>query len=150
PWAADYRVRDLAGEFAERLREELDFRVEARNATEIGGRLAAEGGIRAPVVHEELTTRRVLTMEWFDGVSVRRAEQVDALGVDRRALADSLLRCALEQMLVDGHFHADPHPGNVLVLGDGGLGLIDFGATGRLDPIQQTSLREMVLAVSLR
>ncbi|MGH9278075.1 MAG: ABC1 kinase family protein, partial [Acidimicrobiales bacterium] len=150
PWAAEYRVGELAAEFAERLREELDFRVEARNAIEIGGRLGTDGRVRAPRVHEELTTGRVLTMEWFDGVSVRQSAQVDALGVDRQALADALLRCSLQQMLVDGHFHADPHPGNVLVLADGSLGLIDWGATGRLDPIQQTSLRELVLAVSLR
>jgi ubiquinone biosynthesis protein len=158
-WAAEYHALDLAHEFTDRLREELDFRIEARNATEIGGTLAASGDgagaghrpVRVPRVYDELTTVRVLTMEWLDGVSVRQGDRVDALGVDRRALAEALLRCALQQMLVDGHFHADPHPGNVLVLADGsGLGLIDFGATGRLDPIQQTSLREMVLAVSQR
>jgi ubiquinone biosynthesis protein len=148
-WAAEYHVVELAQEFAARLREELDFRIEARNATEIGGRIGA-GPVRVPRVYEELTTARVLTMEWLDGVSVRQADRVDALGVDRTALAEALLRCSLEQMLVDGHFHADPHPGNVLVLGPGRLGLIDFGATGRLDAVEQSSLREMVLAVSQR
>jgi ubiquinone biosynthesis protein len=150
-WAAEYRVLELANEFADRLREELDFRIEARNATIIGGRIGdGTGPVRVPRVHDELTTARVLTMEWLDGVSVRQADRVDALGVDRPALAEALLRCSLQQMLVDGHFHADPHPGNVLVLGDGRLGLIDFGATGRLDPVEQSSLREMVLAVSQR
>jgi ubiquinone biosynthesis protein len=150
-WAAEYRVLELANEFADRLREELDFRIEARNATIIGGRIGdGTGPVRVPRVHDELTTARVLTMEWLDGVSVRQADRVDALGVDRPALAEALLRCSLQQMLVDGHFHADPHPGNVLVLGDGRLGLIDFGATGRLDAVEQSSLREMVLAVSQR
>jgi predicted unusual protein kinase regulating ubiquinone biosynthesis (AarF/ABC1/UbiB family) len=65
-------------------------------------------------------------------------------------LAEALLRCALRQMLVDGRFHADPHPGNVLVLADGRLGLIDFGAAGRLDPLQQASMREMLVAVQQR
>jgi predicted unusual protein kinase regulating ubiquinone biosynthesis (AarF/ABC1/UbiB family) len=65
-------------------------------------------------------------------------------------LAEALLRCALRQMLVDGHFHADPHPGNVLVLADGRLGLIDLGAAGRLDPLQQASMREMLVAVQQR
>jgi ubiquinone biosynthesis protein len=147
-WAAEYHVLDLAEEFADRLREELDFRIEARNATEIGGRLDATGPVRIPRVYIELTTARLLVMEWFDGVSVRQSDDVDRLGLDRDALAGALLRCALTQMLVDGHFHADPHPGNVLVLPDGRLGLIDFGATGRLDPLQQSSLREMMLAVS--
>ena len=154
-WASGYRVVELAEEFADRLREELDFRIEARNATLIGSRIGAgtgdgAGPVIVPRVHEELTTARVLTMEWLDGVSVRQAGQVDALGVDRPALAEALLRCSLQQMLVDGHFHADPHPGNVLVLGPARLGLIDFGATGRLDPVEQSSLREMVLAVSQR
>ena len=149
-WAAEYHVLELANEFADRLREELDFRIEARNATEIGGRIGAEGPVRVPRVYDELTTARVLTMEWLDGVSVRQAERVDAMGADRPALAEALLRCSLQQMLVDGHFHADPHPGNVLILDPDRLGLIDFGATGRLDAVEQTSLREMFLAVSQR
>src|SRR5439155_1148681 len=83
-------------------------------------------------------------------LSVRDTDRVDALGIDRPALADALFRCALQQMLVDGHFHSDPHPGNVLVLADGRLGLIDFGAAGRLDMVQQSSLRQMLFAVSQR
>jgi len=156
PWAGEYRVLELAGEFADRLREELDFRIEARNATEIAARLAAPAGagaggeVRIPRVHQELSGPRVLVMEWLDGVSVRQAERVDALGVDRARLAEQLLRCALHQMLVDGHFHADPHPGNVMVLADGTLGLIDFGAAGRLDPLEQSSLRAMLVAVNQR
>ena len=89
-------------------------------------------------------------MEWLDGTSVRDARQLEAQGVDRAALAEGLLRCALNQMLVEGHFHADPHPGNVMVLRDGRIGLIDFGLAGRLDPLQQSSLREMLVAVNRR
>jgi ubiquinone biosynthesis protein len=144
-WAAQYRVSELAEEFAARLREELDFRGEARNATEIASRMTPDAGVRVPAVHGELTTARVLVMEWLDGVSVAKLSGRD---VDRKALADVLLRTALTHMLVDGHFHADPHPGNVMVLGDGRLGLIDFGATGRLDPMGQSSLRAMVVAVA--
>ncbi|HEX2273193.1 MAG TPA: AarF/ABC1/UbiB kinase family protein [Acidimicrobiales bacterium] len=147
PWAAEYHVLDLAHEFADRLREELDFRIEARNAIEIAERLSAVSRVRIPRVHRELSSARVLVLEWLDGVSVRQSERIDVLGFDRAALADQLLRCCLQQMLVDGHFHADPHPGNVMVLEDGSLGLIDFGAAGRLDPMQQSSLRAMMVAV---
>jgi ubiquinone biosynthesis protein len=148
-WASHYRVMDLAEEFADRLREELDFRGEARNATEIAARLPAGSGVRIPKVHGELTTARVLVMEWLDGVSVGKlAGGAGRDDLDRKELADRLLRVALTQMLVDGHFHADPHPGNVMVLGDGTVGLIDFGATGRLDPMQQSSLRAMMVAVA--
>jgi predicted unusual protein kinase regulating ubiquinone biosynthesis (AarF/ABC1/UbiB family) len=107
-WGADYHVTDLAGEFADRLREELDFRLEARNAIEIAAAMAATDQVHLPAVHSELSTPRVLVMEWLDGVSVREVERIDALGLDRARLAEALLRCALRQMLVDGRFHADP------------------------------------------
>ena len=149
-WGADYHVTELVGEFADRLREELDFRQEARNATEIAAGLSASDEVHVPVVNRELSTARVLVMEWLDGVSVRETGRIEAMGLDRAKLADALLRCALKQMLVDGRFHADPHPGNVLVLEGGRLGLIDFGATGRLDALQQSSLREMLVAVQQR
>ena len=149
-WGAEYRVTELVGEFAERLREELDFRQEARNAGEIAAGLAGTEGVHVPAVDAELSTARVLVMEWLDGVSVRERDRIDALGVDRARLAEALLRCALQQMLVAGRFHADPHPGNVLVLADGRLGLIDFGATGRLDALQQASMRDMLVAVQQR
>jgi ubiquinone biosynthesis protein len=147
-WASEYHVAELVEEFSERLREELDFRVEARNAVEMAERLDPEGGVVIPAVDQELSTERVLVMEWFDGVSVREVEKIDAMGLDRRELAESLLRCCLQQMLVDGHFHADPHPGNVLVLPNGTIGLIDFGATGRLDALEGSSLRQIMYAVS--
>jgi ubiquinone biosynthesis protein len=144
-WGRRYRLTELAGEFAARLREELDFRLEARAATEIGGTCAPRDAVRVPRVYDELTTRRVLTQEWLDGVGVAAA----GTALDGRAeeLADGLLRCVLAQMLIDGRFHADPHPGNVLLLRDGRLGLIDFGAAGRLDVLQQAGLRDLFLAI---
>jgi ubiquinone biosynthesis protein len=94
-WGAGYHVTDLADEFAERVREELDFRLEARNATEIAAAMDAGDQVHVPVVHSELSTARVLVMEWLDGVSVREVERIDALGLDRSRLAEALLRCAL-------------------------------------------------------
>ncbi|HEY4400796.1 MAG TPA: AarF/UbiB family protein, partial [Acidimicrobiia bacterium] len=149
-WGAEYRVCDLADEFAERLREELDFEIEARNASDIGANLDDAGDVRIPGVFHDLTTRRVLVMEWLDGVSVRDTDAIDELGVDRRELAEDLLRCMLQQMLVDAQYHADPHPGNVMVLRDGRLALIDFGAASRIDPLQQTAFRDVMVGVSQR
>ena len=149
-WGAEYRVCDLADEFAERLREELDFEIEARNASDIAANLDDGSDVRIPAVLHDLTTRRVLVMEWLDGVSVRDIEAIDELGVDRRELAEDLLRCMLQQMLVDAQYHADPHPGNVMVLRDGRLALIDFGAASRIDPLQQTAIRDVMVGVSQR
>jgi ubiquinone biosynthesis protein len=150
-WGAEYRVSDLADEFAERLREELDFEIEARNASDIAANLSGDSSdVRIPGVYHDLTTRRVLVMEWLDGVSVRETDAIDELGVDRRELAEELLRCMMQQMLVDAQYHADPHPGNVMVLRDGRLALIDFGAASRIDPLQQSAIREVMLGVAQR
>jgi ubiquinone biosynthesis protein len=149
-WGADYHVVDLADEFSERLREELDFEIEARNAADIAANLDGTSDVRIPGVFHDLTTRRVLVMEWLDGVSVREKDKIDELGIDRDALAEDLLRCMMQQMLVDAQYHADPHPGNVMVLRDGRLALIDFGAASRIDPLQQTAIRDVMVGVAQR
>jgi ubiquinone biosynthesis protein len=149
-WGAEYQACDLADEFSERLREELDFDVEARNAADIAANRDDDSGVRIPAVFHDLTSRRVLVMEWLDGVSVRETDAIDALGVDRRELAEELLRCMMQQMLVDAQYHADPHPGNVMVLRNGRLALIDFGAASRIDPVQQTAIREVMVGVAQR
>jgi len=149
-WGAEYHVQELVGEFSGRLREELDFRIEARNAHSIAAALPDNSRIYVPQVYDELTTSRVLVMEWIDGTSVRDVVWADGQAAARKKLADYLLRTFLEQMLKDGVFHADPHPGNVMLLGDGRLALIDFGAAGRLDPVEQASLRDMMAGVSRR
>jgi ubiquinone biosynthesis protein len=149
-WGAEYRVRDLVTEFSTRLREELDFRIEARNARAIATSLPNGSRVSVPDVYTDLSTSRVLVMEWLDGVSVREVAWGEARAADRTKIADILLRTFLEQMLQDGVFHADPHPGNVMLLADGRLALIDFGAAGRLDAVQQAALRELMAGVSRR
>ena len=95
----------------------------------------------------DLSTSRVLVQERLVGVSVADRANIARAGVDEVALADRLVMAMTRHMLTDGHFHADPHPGNVMLLEDGDLGLIDFGATGRIDPLQRAALLEMTLAV---
>jgi ubiquinone biosynthesis protein len=149
-WGHEYRVDDLVAEFSDRLREELDYRIEARNAHAIASTMPSDAHIRIPVVYDELSTSRVLVMEWLDGASVRQVDWSETRTAERVKFADSLLRAFLEQMLQEGVFHADPHPGNVMLLADGQLALIDFGAVGRLDPVQQAALRDLMAGVSRR
>jgi ubiquinone biosynthesis protein len=149
-WGREYGVDELVDEFSARLREELDYRIEARNAHSVASTMPADARIRVPYVYEELSTSRVLVMEWLDGTSVREVDWGAARIADRVKLADSLLQAFLEQMLQEGVFHADPHPGNVMLLADGRLALIDFGAVGRLDPVQQAALRDLMAGVSRR
>jgi ubiquinone biosynthesis protein len=149
-WGRDYRVSDLVDEFSSRLREELDYRIEARNAHAIAATMPSDAHIRVPFVYDDLSTSRVLVMEWLDGASVREVDWSGVRVADRVKLADSLLRTFLEQMLQEGVFHADPHPGNVMLLTDGQLALIDFGAAGHLDSVQLAALRDLMAGVSRR
>lgn len=142
---------DLAHGFAQALREELDFRIEARNMAEIA---AASGGhgtdasVRVPVAYDALCSERVLVMERLDGVQLGVAgAAIDQRGLDRVALARTLLAALLRQVMLDGIFHADPHPGNVLLLDDARLGLLDFGSVGRLDPLLRAGLQNLLVAI---
>jgi ubiquinone biosynthesis protein len=146
-WARRYRVVELVQGFADALGEELDFRVEARNIAAV----APSSAIQIPAVHRSLSTSQVLVLDFLDGANARDAGPLlDRIGADRSGLARSLLDCMLRQVMIEGTFHADPHPGNVLVLPSGRLALIDFGLVGRLDPLQQAGLRRLLLAVTRR
>ena len=144
---------ELADGFARAIREELDFRVEARNiaaVTAAARRRGDEGAVHLPVVHERLSSRRVLVMERLDGLALGEADAVlDARGIDRHALACGLLDTLLRQIITDGVFHADPHPGNVFLLPDGRLGLLDFGSVGRLDVLVRGALQQLLAAIQL-
>jgi ubiquinone biosynthesis protein len=142
------RSGEMVAQFAVSLRAELDFRREADAMEEMGLLLAERSPVRIPRVHRELLTRRLLVQERFEGCTVSDGEQLDEWGVDRQALADRLLHSMLDQVLRAGFFHADPHPGNVFAFPDGTLGLIDFGAVGRLDSIQKSAVVDMMAALA--
>ena len=154
-WARAVGAAGLARGFAAAMREELDFRVEARNtaavaATWAGQQRAAGGSVQVvlPAVVEQLCTERVLVIEWLDGVSLRAAGQlIDDRGLERADLSRALLRSMVYQITEGGVFHADPHPGNILLLTDGRLALLDFGSVGRLDAQQRSALQHLLLAL---
>ncbi|HWC10612.1 MAG TPA: AarF/UbiB family protein [Acidimicrobiales bacterium] len=140
------RSAEMLDHFAHSLRAELDFRREADAMAEMDLLLDGTGGLRIPKVYDDFCTPRLLVQERFEGCTLSDRHKLDALGVDRHALAQQLLRATLDQVLRIGFFHADPHPGNVFVFADGTLGLIDFGAVGRLDSIQQGAVIEIMAA----
>jgi ubiquinone biosynthesis protein len=144
-WGRSMGVRELADGFAAALREELDFRVEAANMAAVA---ATTRDVVIPVPHRELCTRRLLVMQRLDGVPLTAAgPEIAARGLDPHALARTLLDTLLRQVVLDGVFHADPHPGNVLLLSDGRLALLDFGSVGRLDVAVRAALQQLLLAV---
>jgi ubiquinone biosynthesis protein len=149
-WGRALGVRELAEGFAVALREELDFTVERDNMRAVAAAAEAEGpSLTVPNPHAELCTRRVLVMERLPGVPLGSAGPLLAgLAPERRsAMATTLLDAVLGQMLGAGVFHADPHPGNVLVTADGAVGLLDFGSVGRLDGTTRQALGRLLLAI---
>ncbi|MCP2337655.1 ABC1 kinase family protein [Actinomadura rupiterrae] len=149
-WGRAIGIVDLADGFAIALREELDFHVETRNMAAVAAASSArDPQVRIPRPHEDLCTARVLVMERFAGTPLSQAgPTIASRGLDRVALARDLLDEMLRQIMLDGVFHADPHPGNLLLLDDGRLGLIDFGSVGRLDGELRNSLGRILLAVN--
>jgi ubiquinone biosynthesis protein len=147
-WGRAVGTVDLAHGFGDALCEELDLRIEAANMTAVAAATArrADTGVRFPTPVEAMSTRRVLVMERLDGQSLSTI-QADELLNDRNGLARTLLDCLLRQVMVDGIFHADPHPGNIFLLADGRLGLLDFGSVGRIDAEMRASLGRLLLAV---
>jgi ubiquinone biosynthesis protein len=143
-------VQRLAGELISSLQRELDYGAEAGAGAAFLDHLDGEEGIAAPVVHQELSTRRVLVMDEIDGVTVAKHEAVAASPVPAPALAARLLQSFLDQVLRDGMYHADPHPGNIFVDRVGVLWFLDFGAVGRLDPVVLESMQEMAIGFQLK
>jgi len=144
------RSGELLAQFAQSLRAELDFRREVDAMVEMAMSLGDCSQVRVPKVYAELCTRRLIVQERFDGFTVAQSKELDASAIDKHALADQLLRSMLDQVLRIGFFHADPHPGNIFVFADGALGLIDFGAVGRLDAIQQRAVIDMLAGLMQR
>ena len=146
-WGRSVGAADLAQGFADALREELDLRVEARNMTAVAAATTArEEGVRVPVPHEPYCGERVLVMQFFEGRPLLAAAAARP-AEERRVLARELLDSLLGQVMLDGIFHADPHPGNILLLGDGHPGLLDWGSVGRIDAGLRGGLQRLLLAL---
>ncbi|MPZ54082.1 MAG: hypothetical protein GEU79_15355 [Acidimicrobiia bacterium] len=147
-WGEAYGVAGLAGEFADTLRAELDFRIEARQGSEMVEAVANDPGIRVPSVVDSLTTEGMMVMERLEGTPLS-AVSADPDAEASRRLADSLCESQVRAMLEGRRFHGDPHPGNVMVLDDSSLGLIDMGITSRLDRFEQAAVFQMLVALKL-
>ncbi|MEB3261841.1 MAG: AarF/ABC1/UbiB kinase family protein [Cyanobacteriota bacterium] len=139
---------DLVGlidELGKRVFEEMDYFNEASNAERFAALHAHNPRIAVPRIHREATARRVLTMEWMDGVKLTNLEAVRALGVDPNELVSVGVNCSLQQLLEHGFFHADPHPGNLLALPDGRLAYLDFGMMSEVSRENRTGLIQAVV-----
>jgi ubiquinone biosynthesis protein len=142
---------DLVGmhdQFSSGVLEELDYRGEAYNALRLAENMANLPGVHVPAVYPELSTSKLITQEFIRGVKVSDVQAIEDAGLDREEIARNALRALIKQLPVDGFFHADPHPGNLLVnLETGVLTFIDLGMMGELELQQRLRLAQLMIVM---
>ncbi|MBI4484930.1 MAG: ubiquinone biosynthesis protein UbiB [Acidobacteria bacterium] len=147
PDARLFSLRDLVDEFARTIRREQDLAREGRILERVASQCAGDPTVRFPAVCWSLTAPPVLTMEFLDGVKLTAVGTDEAPMLDRQTVARRGADVVLKQVLVNGLFHADPHPGNILVLPDNVVALVDFGIVGRINRQMRERLGEVILAI---
>jgi predicted unusual protein kinase regulating ubiquinone biosynthesis (AarF/ABC1/UbiB family) len=135
----------LIDELGKRVFEEMDYFNEAANAERFAELHASNPRIAVPRIYHQATSRRVLTMEWIEGVKLTNLEAVRGIGVDPDDMVTVGVSCSLQQLLEHGFFHADPHPGNLLALADGRLAYLDFGMMSEVSRESRTGLIQAVV-----
>jgi len=140
-WARQVGVRSMLQEFGSTLIDELDYYAEAYNMERLATNLAPIDGVHIPTFERSLSSKRVLTQEFITGVKISDVEAMRAAGLDVGAVGEAALRAAMKMLLVDGVFHADPHPGNLIVSLDTGIvNFLDCGMVGELTLMQRAHL----------
>ncbi len=142
-----YDPTGLADEFATALRGELDYEREGRNADRFRENFESEEFLYIPTVYWEYTTSRLMVQERIEGIKADDIERLDKEGYDRDEIAMHAARFVIKEVLEDGFFHADPHPGNMFILPGNRIGLMDFGTVGYLDDSDRTKLIRLYTAV---
>jgi ubiquinone biosynthesis protein len=136
----------LVDEFARQIRQELDYRLEARNAQTFHRNFAGDPYVHVPRVYWSYTRARVLTLEWLEGTQLADVEQLPLSLEERRALAYRIAETWMAMIFRHGFFHGDPHPANVMILEEAGtIGLVDFGAVGKLSDDDMSKLTRLFI-----
>jgi predicted unusual protein kinase regulating ubiquinone biosynthesis (AarF/ABC1/UbiB family) len=135
----------ITDELASRIFEEMNYFQEAVNADKFAKLYGELPEIYVPKIYWNYTGRRVLTMEWVEGIKLTNIQAIQAKGIDATHLVEVGVQCSLRQLLEHGFFHADPHPGNLLAMEDGRLAYLDFGMMSNIKPYQRYGLIEAVV-----
>ena len=131
-WVRTYRIREIVEEFSHSLLNELDYLLEGRNGERIARQFAEDPTIKIPRIYWDYTTKKVLTMEMIHGIKVNKYDELEEKGYDKKQIAERITDAMLYQILVEGFFHGDPHPGNIFILPNNKVAFLDFGMVGRL------------------
>ena len=145
PGSRRLRPMDVVAHFEGVVLGELDLRLETASAAEFATNTEKDDGFRVPSVKWDMSSRRVMTLEWAEGIPLGEVEAIDAAGHDRVRLAEKVMTTFLSHALRDGYFHADMHQGNLKVAADGALVALDFGIMGRIDAYTRRVYAEILI-----
>ena len=150
PRVRNYASRRMLEEFSGWLEKELDYKAEGENAEKMAKGLQGDTQVIVPRIFWEFSTRRVLTMTYIDGVKLNDRQKILDLHYDKKMIATSISKALLQQILRDGFFHGDPHPGNIFILSEGKIAFVDFGVVGNLSPIMKRRFASLISALTRR
>ncbi|MDO5708310.1 MAG: AarF/UbiB family protein [Andreesenia angusta] len=142
-----FSFEKIIDEFSNYINKELDYINEAQNASNFYKNFKGDKGIKIPKIYWNYTTRRVIVMEEILGIRINDNEKIEKLGYDKEKLAMIMANCFLKQVLIDGVFHGDPHPGNIIIIEKDKIGLIDFGIVGYLDSSTKRFITTVVKSI---
>lgn len=145
-----FRVRQVVEEFTDTIRNEMNFLIEAARAQQFAKNFENDPILHIPQIHWELSTRRVLTMEWLDGIPIDELPKRPELGIDLDRVSREAVTIFFKQVFRDGYFHADQHPGNIFVLTNGRIAIVDFGIVGQVSMQTRLWLAELMKAFLMR
>ncbi|MBO8170074.1 MAG: AarF/ABC1/UbiB kinase family protein [Thermoanaerobacteraceae bacterium] len=146
-WGRLYQPVDIVEEFAQAIRNELDYLAEGRNAERFANNFADDATVVIPKVYWEYSSKKVLVLEYIEGIKISHHEALESAGVDRKRIAKIVVDAMLKQIFEDGFFHGDPHPGNLAVLSLGQVVFMDFGQVGRIDEWLRERFSDLIIAL---
>jgi len=141
-------LEHVAGQVRQMIEAELDYTKEAKYMRLIGENLASVPGVIVPAIYDEYCTSKIITSQYYEGAKINQTDQLDQWQIDRTDLARRFLNVCCHMVLKDGIYHADPHPGNILVMPDGQMVWLDFGAISVVHPQMKTGLSRLIEAVT--
>lgn len=146
-WAKQYQLVDMIDEFSTAILDELDYTIEGRNAEKIGKQFEDDDRVKIPEVYWDASTKNVLSMEFIGGVPINDFKAIEKHGYSKEVLAERLTNAVFHQVLIEGFFHGDPHPGNINILEDETIALMDFGMVGRLTKDMKANFGFLLLSM---
>ncbi|UNC92392.1 ABC1 kinase family protein [Candidatus Contubernalis alkaliaceticus] len=145
-WSQFFNFKEAVLEYEDILLNELDYLVEGQNIDVFQKNFKDQEEVCIPEVHWDYTTRRVLTMEYIEGIKLDNVQKLSEKGVDTKKIAQVLSKSVFKQMLYHGFFHGDPHPGNILVIDNNTIALLDFGIVGMIDEEMKEQFSNLLIA----